>query len=1650
MTPTGFNGTYVITVTSPTTFTFTLTTNPGAATVFGTVTHRGIFTNPRFQALNGTQIYSTTLGTAGQALVNGVQQLDPRGSPRWGDYLISLLDTGFNAPAGTYANDYIAGGGADNMIFGEMGNNVIQGAGSIDYVSHLEQSLAITAASWSNGTATITTSVPHGFINDESVVLTGITPRGYNGTYTITMTSPTTFTYALTTNPGAGTAFGIVTGLDLAALGGRVGVVNANPNNIAHNPFRDINNALELFPAINLAIDAANNIADGDNYIEGGGGNNIIFGGGAQNDIIGGNSDLFSHPNPFSDIAINAASWANGAATITTSVANGFVSGESVTIAGMTPAGYNGTYVITVTSPTTFTYKLATNPGAGTAFGTVAPSNNQSSNAFNNTRTQRQSGSNLIFGDAGTDIYRNDLGSDTSANRHAQNSDMIISNNGDIFRLVGVTVNGQVMLAPPTGTGSVGGVATFNGFLAFNDDNYSPQLKIIPRAAKLRDYTPGGPAYAPTSAQSLLDIGGMSEIHAENGDAFIFGEAGRQYTPTGYNGQIFQSLQYGNVIFGGNGDDQVVGGYGNNWISGGTGAATIIGQDGRISVSRNGLSEPLNGVTAIPANQLNKEIFTPGHIQDAIINVAGQLKSTVDLEPFSEDATFNASQPEWNFGFTAPHQSDDIIFAGLGNTTVHGGSGDDAISGGQALSVSYLQTEDHYSGNLTGIAESDWYHPYNPGDTLRFNPIDPSGTHPPKEVGRTGQFALYNEFDPRRKILLNGDGTANKTGTGLAWFLDLNAAEKDGNDALFGDLGNNWIVSGTGQNDLYGGFGNDLLDARSSQDIDGGLNDLPDYAAKITNRAFGGAGKDVLIADNAANRLIDWVGNFNTYIVPFAPWGMPTVSRTVQPQLPQFLYALSQSDGADETLAADNGTDPARNGEPAGEMGLVLQHDAAWHQETGAPSDHPPGNIGGVPRVVMKSASLSGQATSFFPDSGTWSVSSSGYTGSAAVGSDAVSLLYLDQWQPNYLEFFGTVRLGGANNRKNGFLIFDYQSPTNFRYAGIDGTSNLLRIGQRTASGWIDDATLSYGLSGNSPKTFEVILNGTTAQLVINNTTLQYNFPDALNVGMLGLGLNGTSDSFTSYTVQTLARVFTYQESPAVTSTGLTGFTVQSGHGSVNSTASRYLLTPPVGGAALSTRPLNVASSSYVEFQATVNAAANGTWAGLAFAYTSPNDFYFAAVVPGTNQVLLGHRNPMGWFIDAVTSQTITAGTDYTLLVALDNSPFGGIPPTATVVLNGKSVLSYTYNLQLAGGPMQGNLQLGLLAQYGVASFYNVSIRGDDPAYAGGGTPQLAAVPAPVQTATVSPLTAAQLQPIVQAAIARWEGSPALHGNDQLLQQARVTIATLPGSMLGETIGNSIVIDPTAAGYGWFVDSTPLEDSEFHRSNVNGLLVANTSSPAFGHMDLETVVLHELGHVLGLDDVDLPAGTTDLMATYLKPGVRRLPDGLSPVPDSAMIVPTTPLADPAHPAAPSFSASAVMVSPGWMRTGLPSDRPAARPLLDALFTVGVRANVQVPQGLVGSSLLLNPAFWAGMSGNPGVESSRQWQLNAYFLFSRSSREDWIPDGMVAASLDRDGLGHSSIRDWIFAESDMGAPLDQVSESAGDVVSDPTWPGWLGR
>lgn len=126
-------------------------------------------------------------------------------------------------------------------------------------------------------------------------------------------------------------------------------------------------------------------------------------------------------------------------------------------------------------------------------------------------------------------------------------------------------------------------------------------------------------------------------------------------------------------------------------------------------------------------------------------------------------------------------------------------------------------------------------------------------------------------------------------------------------------------------------------------------------------------------------------------------------------------------------------------------------------------------------------------------------------------------------------------------------------------------------------------------------------------------------------------------------------------------------------------------------------------------------------------------------------------------------------------------------------------------------------------------------------------------------------LTYAALAPLIAEAKLLWTDVLGV-GDSRLgaLDDVQVLIGNLPGDKLGATIGGTILIDTTAADYGWVVDSTPAESSEF----------AAGYGPS--GIDLLTVVMHEFGHVLGFGD--LAPHAPSLMSSTLQAGTRVLPD----------------------------------------------------------------------------------------------------------------------------------------------------------------------------
>jgi large repetitive protein len=140
-------------------------------------------------------------------------------------------------------------------------------------------------------------------------------------------------------------------------------------------------------------------------------------------------------------------------------------------------------------------------------------------------------------------------------------------------------------------------------------------------------------------------------------------------------------------------------------------------------------------------------------------------------------------------------------------------------------------------------------------------------------------------------------------------------------------------------------------------------------------------------------------------------------------------------------------------------------------------------------------------------------------------------------------------------------------------------------------------------------------------------------------------------------------------------------------------------------------------------------------------------------------------------------------------------------------------------------------------------------------------------------------------------------------------QLAEATITGFGDS--GKPNAGTILIDHDANGVGWFIDETPLNNSEFTAQDTDNFLLASAESEANDKYDLLTTVLHELSHLYGFIDgykgfdenVATKNGTTkfigddftatldgehldksahpyDLLNTHLAPGMRKLPSEL--------------------------------------------------------------------------------------------------------------------------------------------------------------------------
>jgi hypothetical protein len=245
------------------------------------------------------------------------------------------------------------------------------------------QTKNISTASWSSNVSTYTTTTNHNLISGNSVVITGASPAGYNGTYTIAVTGLTTFTVAQLSNPGTWTSGGTITKTVISSYLGFWSSWTAGPvtatiaatgwikvKDLVNGPFEP-NVALTIQGGTAPVATAANNEERG--WIE------VI---GAELSTTPAiytiprlgkftvTGDWFYPKTATPFLLTTGTAWAANVTTYTTTTVHGLAIGSFVEIRGTNPAGYDGDYVVvSVPTTTTFTVAQIANPGAWTSGG---------------------------------------------------------------------------------------------------------------------------------------------------------------------------------------------------------------------------------------------------------------------------------------------------------------------------------------------------------------------------------------------------------------------------------------------------------------------------------------------------------------------------------------------------------------------------------------------------------------------------------------------------------------------------------------------------------------------------------------------------------------------------------------------------------------------------------------------------------------------------------------------------------------------------------------------------------------------------------------------------------------------------------------------------------------------------------------------------------------------------------------------------------------------------------------------------------------------------------------------------------------------------------------------------------------------------------
>ncbi|MAE63613.1 MAG: hypothetical protein CMJ18_05025 [Phycisphaeraceae bacterium] len=355
--------------------------------------------------------------------------------------------------------------------------------------------------------------------------------------------------------------------------------------------------------------------------------------------------------------------------------------------------------------------------------------------------------------------------------------------------------------------------------------------------------------------------------------------------------------------------------------------------------------------------------------------------------------------------------------------------------------------------------------------------------------------------------------------------------------------------------------------------------------------------------------------------------------------------------------------------------------------------------IENAPRLPASEDFRDGDDGFFTPVAGTWQVNEfDRYLGTSPEGGHALSVLTLGETLPALydLEMLIRGKEGGAS--QNGLLIFDYQGPSDFRFAGGFIGAGQWQVGRYDGANWLVDAMLTEPLAPEQDYRLRLEVRGRAVTLIVDDVPkLAYDFGGAgAMTGQVGAGARDAIAVFDDLSIRGVASLPHFEDFDD----GTAEFFMPSGGWRV-SEAGRYEARPATGTPAVSVLDLAGPPARF-DVSAVVRGLAGGSSrnALIVFDHRGPMDFGYAGGFFGAGQWRMGRYDGTTWSVEASHDESLLTDRDYALVLSIRDG-------VATLTVDGDEKLSHDFGGSLAIGTV------GLGTDAALAEFDDLLVTAD-------------------------------------------------------------------------------------------------------------------------------------------------------------------------------------------------------------------------------------------------------------------------------------------------------------------------------------------------